>query len=138
MELEEPRGRTTLNRRRDYIVPTLALERGAPEPLHRQVARQIGDAILVGVLAPEARLPSTRLLASLLRISRNTVIAAYDELVAAGLVRAATGAGVRVTAGAPLSGVPPTGMRRLIDDAHFPAKVVPVQDSDANPLYIRY
>jgi len=73
-----------------------------------------------------------------LQISRNTVVAAYDELVAADLIRAATGAGARVTAGAPLSGVPPAGIRRLMDDAHFPAKVVLIQDADANPLYIRY
>ena len=87
--MKEPRGRTTLNRRRDYTVPALALDRWSPEPLHRQVARQIGDAIRAGELSPEARLPSTRLLAQLLQISRNTVVAAYDELVAAGLIRAA-------------------------------------------------
>lgn len=119
-------------------VPYVVLNRGAREPLHRQIVRQIAAAIDAGTLGAEVRLPSSRSLAKILRISRNTVVTAYSELIANGLVRAMRGAGVRVTGAAPLSGMPLAGMRALIEAAHFPASVLQIEDSDANPIYSRY
>jgi Bacterial regulatory proteins, gntR family len=138
IELEEPMGRATLSRRGDFIVPSLVLDRAAREPLHRQIARQIAYAIRAGTLAGEGRLPSTRFMARMLRVSRNTVVAAYDQLVAEGLIRALPGAGARVNGTAPLSGMPLAGMRGLIEAARFPANVLQIEDGDGNPLYIRY
>ena len=40
------------------------LDRAAPEPLHRQLANGLRDAIRTGRLAPATRLPSTRVLAA--------------------------------------------------------------------------
>ena len=80
----------------------------------------------------------SRSLAEILRVSRNTVVSAYGELIASGLIRATRGAGVRVNGAAPLSGMPLTGVRGLIEAAHFPARVLQVEDSDANPMHIRY
>ena len=122
----------------DLRIPPLALERDAREPLHRQIVRQIAAAIAAGSLGAGARLPSSRSLAKILRVSRNTVVAAYSELTADGLIQAARGAGVRVNGAAPLSGMPLAGMRGLIDAAHFPARVLQIEDCDANPIYIRY
>jgi GntR family transcriptional regulator / MocR family aminotransferase len=85
-----------LNTRRDLLVPHLVLKRNVDEPLHRQIARQIEDAIRAGTLAGDAPLPSSRSLSKILRVSRNTVVAAYDELASVGLIRAIPGAGVRV------------------------------------------
>jgi GntR family transcriptional regulator / MocR family aminotransferase len=127
-----------LNRRRGFLVPSVVLDRTTGEALHRQIARQLADAIRSGSLAAEARLPSTRLMARMLQVSRNSVVAAYDELVAAGLIRALPGSGVRVNATAPLSTMPLAGTHRLIDDARFPANVVQIEDEDSNSLYIRY
>jgi DNA-binding transcriptional regulator YhcF (GntR family) len=122
----------------DMRVPYVVLNRGAQEPLHRQIARQIAAAIGAGTLGAEVRLPSSRSLAKILRISRNTVVTAYSELIANGLVRAMRGAGVRVNGAAPLSGMPLAGMSALIEAANFPARVLQIEDSDANPIYIRY
>ncbi|MEU4803864.1 PLP-dependent aminotransferase family protein [Actinosynnema sp. NPDC023587] len=58
------------------------------------------DAIRTGRLTPDARLPATRRLAVELGLARNTVAAAYGQLVAEGYLTARRGAGTRV---APLS-----------------------------------
>ncbi|MBV8067309.1 MAG: winged helix-turn-helix transcriptional regulator [Candidatus Eremiobacteraeota bacterium] len=114
------------------------MERGGQEPLHRQIARQIAASIAAGTLDREARLPSSRSLARILRVSRNTVVTAYSELIASGLIRSVRGAGVRVNGGAPLSGMPLAGMQGLVEAAHSPSTVLQIEDSDANPIYIRY
>ena len=66
------------------------------------------------------------------------MVAAYDELVARGLIRAMPGAGVRVNGAAPLSALPLAGLRELIEAARFPANVLHLEDADENPLYLRY
>lgn len=53
-------------------------------PLYQQLYRQVRDHILSGKLPADARLPSVRELASELATSRNTVEAAYQELLAEG------------------------------------------------------
>ncbi|CCH31482.1 PLP-dependent aminotransferase family protein [Actinosynnema sp. NPDC047251] len=55
-------------------------------------------AIRDGRLAPGARLPATRRLAVELGLARNTVAAAYDQLVAEGYLTARRGAGTQVAA----------------------------------------
>jgi DNA-binding GntR family transcriptional regulator len=127
-----------LKARADMRVPYVVLNRGAKEPLYRQIVRQIAAAIAAGTLGAEVRLPSSRSLARILCVSRNTVATAYSELIANGLIRAMRGAGVRVNGAAPLSGMPLAGIRGLIEAAHFPASVLQIEDSDANPIYIRY
>jgi GntR family transcriptional regulator/MocR family aminotransferase len=54
------------------------------------------DAVQSGRLAPGARLPSSRALASDLRVARNTVADAYAQLVAEGWLAAERGSGTRV------------------------------------------
>jgi GntR family transcriptional regulator/MocR family aminotransferase len=54
------------------------------------------EAIQTSRLAPDARLPSTRTLAAELHIARNTVSAAYDQLIAEGYLHAKTGSGTVV------------------------------------------
>jgi hypothetical protein len=44
---------------------------------------------------------------------------------------------VRVDGAAPL-GMPLAGMRGIIEAAPCPASVLQIEDSDANPIYIRY
>jgi GntR family transcriptional regulator/MocR family aminotransferase len=58
--------------------------------------RALRNAIHKGRLAPGARLPSTRALAAELTVSRGTVSAAYDQLVAEGYLTARRGSGTEV------------------------------------------
>src|SRR5437763_6456602 len=59
--------------------------------------RALRDAIRSGRLAPGARLPSSRVLAADLGISRGTVSAAFDQLVAEGFLTARQGSGTTVS-----------------------------------------
>lgn len=55
-------------------------------PIYRQVRALIEDLLAGGVFGGGRPLPSTRYLAQDLGVSRNTVAAAYDELIALGVV----------------------------------------------------
>ena len=74
----------------------LGLDRTAEAPLHRQLYDSLRAQILDGRLPPRTRLPATRELAADLGVSRNTVIAAYDALLAEGYLDSVTGSGTRV------------------------------------------
>ncbi len=57
---------------------------GGSEPLFRRISRSIVAEIRRGRLRPGARLPGSRTLARTLRVHRNTVLAAYEELAGEG------------------------------------------------------
>ena len=63
---------------------TLNLDREGSSTLVRQLHGRLREMILRRTLKPGTELPSTRSLAADLMIGRNTVIAAYDHLVAEG------------------------------------------------------
>ena len=75
----------------------ISLDPASSMPLWRQVAIGLRVALSHGRLGTGGRLPSTRALARQLNVSRNTVIAAYDELAALGLLHGSTGDGSYVT-----------------------------------------
>jgi DNA-binding GntR family transcriptional regulator len=125
-----------VSRPRDLFVPPIALDRCSTTPLHQQVGRQIARAIRGGVPAG-SRLPSSRVMARLLGVSRNTVMTAYDDLVAAGLISGRRGAGMIVTA----SGAPGSHMldpQRVLRQAQFPARTLRVVDPDGTLLYLAF
>lgn len=73
-------------------------------PRYLQLARALKQAILDGRCAPATRLPATRVLASELTLSRNTVLAAYEQLAAEGFIEGRVGSGCYVAAFANASG----------------------------------
>ena len=75
----------------------VALSPDANAPLHRQLYDALRGAVLSGHLAPGARLASTRAMAVELGVSRNTVMAAFDQLLAEGYLEGRIGAGTYVT-----------------------------------------
>ncbi|WP_312512414.1 PLP-dependent aminotransferase family protein [Massilia sp.] len=83
------------------LLAAAPLERGGAVPLFRQLYARLKDAILRGALAPGARLPSTRTLSRQLGVSRQTVLAAYDQLTAEGYLRGGVGQGTFVDAALP-------------------------------------
>lgn len=68
-------------------------------PLYVQLVEQIKRAVQVGILRPGDSLPTVRGLAAELHIALNTVVKAYGELEALGIIETRAGAGTTVRAG---------------------------------------
>ncbi|MCC6650987.1 MAG: PLP-dependent aminotransferase family protein [Candidatus Eisenbacteria bacterium] len=83
-----------------------SLDPASPEPLHRQLYDELRRAILAGRLTSGSRLPASRELASVTRVSRNTVLSAYDQLLAEGYIQSRAGSGTYVADAIPESLVP--------------------------------
>ena len=124
----------------------LAIETTVGTPLYRKIYRAILDMILSGALGPGSRLPSTRLLADQLKISRNTVWHAYEQLLSEGYLESKAGSGNYVS-----RQLPECASRRrrlyqrqsanlrvtdLIANSGFPMKRVELADSEENHFYI--
>lgn len=76
----------------------VALRREEKTPLTRQLEAQLREAIRMGRLGPGQQLPSTRILAEELGVSRGVVARAYTQLGAEGYVTLRQGANPRVRA----------------------------------------
>ena len=111
-----------------------AVDRTRTEPLWLQIVRQLQRAIERGSVTRGATLPSSRALARALGVSRNTVLTAYDELRARGLIAGRRGAGMRIVA----MGMGGFDLRRLVRETQFPARRIIVKDPDGNALYVSY
>lgn len=101
----------------------------------QQLASQIRDAIRSGALAHDAVLPSTRLLASMLGVSRNTVVIAYELLAADGVVSARQGSGVRVVGAAQ---TPRFDLTTLLREARYPEHLVGFEDDAGTAMFLRF
>ncbi|NIH88002.1 PLP-dependent aminotransferase family protein [Amycolatopsis granulosa] len=86
----------------------IQIELGPGRGRRDAIYRQIRDAILDGRLRAGDTLPPTRELAQRLAVSRTTVSAAYDRLIAEGFLESRAGSGTFVGAGARRD-VRPTG-----------------------------
>jgi GntR family transcriptional regulator / MocR family aminotransferase len=75
----------------------LKVDRNRDVPIHRQIYSAIRAYILDGRLSPDMSLPATRALAQSLGVGRNTVVAAYDQLLAEGYVETRAGSRTFVT-----------------------------------------
>lgn len=67
-------------------------------PIYQQISAYIRELITSGALRKGVRLPSTRELSHILKVSRNTVIMAYQELQDAALIENIHGQGAYVNA----------------------------------------
>src|SRR5499433_2690615 len=81
-------------------------------PLYRRVYHALKSTIREGRLAPDARLPSTRELAADLRVSRNTVVLAYEQLLAEGYVVSRNRATASVASSLPASALPASSRQK--------------------------
>src|ERR1700682_6376875 len=66
-------------------------------PLYQKLARALSEAIRNGTVNPGARLPSERILADALTLSRTSVVAAYDALREEGWLESRSGSGTWVS-----------------------------------------
>jgi GntR family transcriptional regulator len=78
----------------------IELDPGSPVPLYRQVVEQVRLALASGVLRPGDRLPGIRELAERAAVNPLTVVRAYNELIAEGVLEARQGLGTFVAQGA--------------------------------------
>ncbi|HTE61582.1 MAG TPA: PLP-dependent aminotransferase family protein [Solirubrobacteraceae bacterium] len=76
----------------------VGLDPARPEPLRRQLAGELREAIRGGRLRTGVRLPASRALAAQLGVSRGVVTDAYEQLTAEGWLAARRGAGTVVAA----------------------------------------
>lgn len=89
----------------------ITVARQAGQPLHEQIATQVGTAVEHGLLTHRTQLPSTRTLAALLGVSRGVATAAYELLFTRGYLESQPGSGTYV-AGHPASRQRPGGSER--------------------------
>jgi GntR family transcriptional regulator/MocR family aminotransferase len=91
------------------------LRKDDPLPLHRQLEQELRSAIRGGRLQPGTALPSTRVLAEQLDLSRGVIVEAYEQLVAEGYLTSVPGGATRVAARAAVAGPAPD--RRAVEPA---------------------
>src|ERR671936_518768 len=66
-------------------------------PLHQQLYQELRHSILNGRLSAGQRVPSTRMLAKSLGISRATVTLTYEQLISEGYLQTMIGSGTSVS-----------------------------------------
>jgi len=119
---------------------SLVLDRTSALPMYRQLYGFLRQAIMNRTLPPGYRLPSSRSLAERLRVSRNTVLNAYEALVAEGLMEGRIGSGTRICksiSGTPQLLVPNIpDARTLLSQAHYPVASAGFYDPDGSPIYL--
>jgi len=93
------------------ISPIIAIDREAPKALHRQIYDAYRTAIIDRILRVGQRVPSTRMLANELGISRIPILNAYAQLLAEGYFESQVGAGTIVSKSLPEE-VAPGRLRR--------------------------
>jgi GntR family transcriptional regulator/MocR family aminotransferase len=83
----------------------IELDKNSQESVHQQIESKLRAAIVLGRLPAGARLPSTRIFAGEIGVSRNTVLQVFEALTEEGLLVSRLGAG--------------TFVARLTDDGRF-------------------
>lgn len=78
---------------RGALIPSLETTLDGDLPLHRQIYGRIRSAVLTGALPAGAKLPSSRVLADDIGVSRNTIEEAYGHLETEGFLVRRTGSG---------------------------------------------
>ena len=81
------------------------LDSASGSNLNKRLYQALRIAILDASIPPSSRLPASRDLAKELGISRNTVLAAYEQLQAEGYIQTRTGSGTFVNADLPEDGI---------------------------------
>jgi GntR family transcriptional regulator / MocR family aminotransferase len=136
--------------------PEIILDQNASVPLYRQLYERLRGSILTGQLEAGTRLPSTRVLASSLGVSRTTTALAYEQLLLEGYIESRVGDGTWVARLQPeqliqgsrnaqdldatdTSGTPPVVLARrgqLLIDMPYPEAFYATQASRGRSLFL--
>ena len=119
-----------------FAMPEITLDQSKVHSLRQQIYSQMAAAIRQGALPDGARLPSSRLLAKLLHVSRNTVVDAYERLLEDGLIKTRAGSGIQIEHSGP--GIVPNcfNLRRTARAAHYPVRTIQFEDLDGTMPYL--
>lgn len=79
------------------LLQSIQIDRRASRTIAVQLSSALRDLVLAGSMKPGQRLPATRTLARELGVARATVVEAFEQLTAEGLLRSRTGAGTFVS-----------------------------------------
>ena len=74
-------------------------------PIFEQIAKNVHQMLARGALKPGDKLPSARDLATRLRVNANTIVHAYNQLEAHGVIEKRRGLGTFVREDAPVTGM---------------------------------
>jgi GntR family transcriptional regulator/MocR family aminotransferase len=77
------------------VLASLAVQ-PSPLPIYRRIFDELRNGILNGRFPPGTRLPATRVLASELDVSRNTILHVFEELLSEGYLESRVGDGTYV------------------------------------------
>jgi GntR family transcriptional regulator / MocR family aminotransferase len=83
------------------LLPMISVDRKSPKALHSQIYDAYRASIVDGGLSPGQRIPSTRVLAAEIGVSRFPVVNAYAQLLAEGYFESRVGAGTVVSRSIP-------------------------------------
>ena len=122
--------------KKNTVWPEITLDRSTRAPtLRQQIERQLASAIRNGALPHDSRLPSSRLMAESLDVSRGTVVDVYESLLSTGVLVATAGSGITVAPSAP--SFPNFGnLKKTAIAAHCPTRVCHFEDWDGTALYL--
>ena len=84
-----------------YLLNVVQIDRDSSKPLYLQIYQSLRQAIITGQLKADLRLPSTRDMAELFSVSRNTVMEAMQQLISEGYLETSIGSGTHVTSTLP-------------------------------------
>jgi GntR family transcriptional regulator/MocR family aminotransferase len=84
------------------LFASFLLDRSAATPLFRQLYAAVKEAVLRGALSPGMQLPPTRELCRLMGVSRQTVLNAWDQLMAEGYLSGTVGKGTFIGSQLPI------------------------------------
>jgi GntR family transcriptional regulator / MocR family aminotransferase len=77
-------------------IVNLGIDKTSPIPIYQQIIDRLREAVSQGRVAPGSKLPSTRIFAEELGVSRNTVLQVFDTLINEGLLTSHVGDGTYV------------------------------------------
>ncbi|MGA7411120.1 MAG: PLP-dependent aminotransferase family protein, partial [Bryobacteraceae bacterium] len=120
-------------RTRDTVadLTTVKLDWASGMPLYRQLYEVVRQRVLDGTLAAGARLPAARVLMKDVCVSRNTVLAAFHQLIADGHLLAKPGSGVYV---AERASAPPVSTVGIVDPGSVASPTPPTSPVPQAPL----
>jgi len=100
----------------------IAVDKNKNISLSRQIYTQIKQLILEGSLSEDDKLPSSRELSKELYVSRNTILEAYNQLIAEGYLQGNHGSGTIVANGISKYKIPGSDIKNILSIREEPAK----------------